>query len=108
MIAVTLVAAIRPNVLFRAATVVGWAAVTIAATQHTLGDSLANYSAGSWFGTNCFLVWWLLFYLNPVVDIRYVNDKIPIADMPLWKRSWWILSFWFSPRAIGWNVQVCQ
>lgn len=107
---VAYVAATRPSIAVRAATVAAYAAVAYSALSRrvSVGHKLNTYSVGTWFGTHCFTVWWLLLYEDPVGHIRRVDppDQVDPKDMPLLKRMWRVITLWFLPRSIGYNTQV--
>ena len=104
---VLLVAATRQNAPIRLATWLGYIYIAVNVCQYTTtgGGAVTDYALGTWFGTNCFMTWWLLFYTD-LEEIRHKNDKIPLVQRPLLSRLFWLLCVWLGQRGVGWSVEV--
>ena len=103
---VLFVAAARQNVLIRLTTLLGYICVAVYACRFTTGRGVeADYMLGSFFGTNCFTAWWLLFYLE-LGEVRHREDSGSLVERSLLSRTYWLVTLWFNQRGIGWSVEV--
>lgn len=109
-LALACVMAIRPPAILR--TVVSLLLISAniyGAVAYTVGKAEDDYALGStvWGPTTLSVMLFTWLIPDPLRDIRYLSDAVPLVKKPRLTRIWYAVCLHYNWRFIGTNAQVC-
>ncbi|KAI0694344.1 membrane bound O-acyl transferase family-domain-containing protein [Cytidiella melzeri] len=107
ILALSVGVSLRPSKPVRVGGLVCYVFWSFNGTKFTAGGGYEDYLKGCFLGATSLLAFYDLVLTDPMTEWRHNSQPtLRPADLPLWKRVYWVLCEAANNRGIGWSSQV--
>ena len=107
LLAMALLAALRPGWPVRVGAVLLHVLWTFNATKYSAGGGYEDYMKGSFLGSASLMTLYNLVLTDPMVEWRHNSrPDVRATQLPLWERVYWVFCAAFNNRGLGWSFEV--
>lgn len=106
MILIAALIALQPRWPFKLAASATYAYSIALLSVCTAGIISIDYCLGCLFVGQFLIAFQLLWLHDPLTEFKHERDTVPPAELPFWRRTYWVLCIFIGPRGIGWAHQA--